>query len=227
MMNLTAIKPEKHTTKVERKFVVFRPDIIMLSNYFLFTLIYITQTFLVNKGGDCHVRKEVCGKDVKYFYGRKVCDRKRKLRIIAEDREISKEEYDYLIATKAHPKAKVIKKTRYRFEYKEQIFNLDFLFEEVKNPKYVPSTQTNTAQNVEIAENQDNNKPVESEYLLSNYEAILMVELFIATEAVEFPHHIVCSKEITNELIYTTKSLAKILKQQEDEENQQVTQKQH
>lgn len=225
MMNLTAIKPEQHTTKVERKFVVYRPNIITLSNYFLFTLIYITQTFLVNKGGDCHVRKEVCGKDVKYFYGRKVCDRKKKLRIIAEDREISKEEYDKLIETKAHPKAKVIKKIRYCFEYREQIFNLDFLANEVKNPKYVPATQTDEAQDVESTENQDN-KPVEPEYLLSKDEAILMIELFISTEKIEIPRQIICEKEITNELTYTTKNLSKILKQQEDEENQQGTQKQ-
>jgi len=225
-MNSTVLHPE-HTTKTERKFVVYRPDIITLSNTFMTTLISITQTFLVNKGGDCHVRKEVCGKNVKYFYGRKVCDRQRKLRIIAEDREISEDEYNTLIETKAHPKAKVIKKTRYCFEYNEQIFNLDFLENEVKNPNYVQNIPTDESQKEKGTNNQDSKKPVEPEYLLSKDEAILMIELFISTEAVEIPRHIICRKEITNELAYTTKNLAKILKKQEDEEMQPVTQKQN
>lgn len=64
--------------KCERKFIVDRPSIIDFANHHILTMIYITQTFLVNSSGDCHVRLENCNNETKYYYCRKNCDRKKR-----------------------------------------------------------------------------------------------------------------------------------------------------
>lgn len=192
-----------NNTTCERKFIVYRPGLIDFANHHILTMIYITQTFLVNNKGDCHVRLETCNNQKKYFYCRKSCDREKGFRLILEDKEISQEEYNKLIKTKAHKTTKVIHKIRFRFEYREQIFNLDFLSDEVKNPLYNPDL---TSEDYNVAE-----------YLLDKTKAIIMIELLNPEEFVEIPRELIVVKEITNELSYTTKSLAKLLKKQGSE----------
>jgi hypothetical protein len=180
------------TERCERKFVADVPDLWVLSNHYEITTISITQTFLHDKSftGDCHVRKEKCGEVVKYYFSRKGCDKKRGLRLILEDREISEERYNELLAKSAHPKAAVIRKTRYVFDYNEQIFNLDILKDEIIDER--------------------------NQSLLSKGQAILMIELDFPEEHIEWPRHIHKQREITNDLSFTTKALAKNLKNSQE-----------
>ena len=173
--------------KFERKFIVTLPDLWVLSNQYVNFTVKIKQTFLRNKNkdGDCHVRREKINGQVSYYYSRKICDRERGLRIVAEEYEISREEYEELIKTRVHPQTAVIEKTRYVFDYKEQTFNLDILSEEVINE--------------------------DRKTLLSKKEGILMIELPFPEEHLELPRSIFIQSEITNDMSYTTKALAKVL----------------
>lgn len=187
--------------KVERKFLVYTPDILLLSNSFILTEITITQTFLTNDDGDCHVRKETCNGVTRYYYARKGCDRKNGWRLILEDKEISETRYNELIATRPHKKAAVINKTRYVFSYREQIFNVDILKDAIRNPEYYPNAEPES----EVPE-----------FILPHEKCIIMIELEHPDEYVEVPRNFILIKEITNDLDFTTKALAKLLKKQNE-----------
>lgn len=184
--------------KVERKFLVYTPDILLLSNSFILKKIAITQTFLTNDNGDCHVRKETSDGVTRYYYARKGCDRKHGWRLILENEEISEEKYNKLIATRPHKKAAVINKMRYVFRYREQIFNIDVFDDEIKNPNFIPNLEEDDNANLE--------------YLVSRFQCIIMIELEHPDEYVEVPRNFILIKEITNDLDFTTKALAKLLK---------------
>lgn len=188
--------------KVERKFLIYAPNILVLANSFILTKIAITQTFLTNNDGDCHVRKETCNGVTRYFYGRKGCDRVHGWRLILDNREISEDRYNELINTRPHKKAAVINKTRYVFKYREQTFNIDFFDDEIKNPNFIPNLD------------EENNE--ELEYMVSRFKCIVMIELEHPEEYVEIPRNLLTIQEITNDLGYTTKALAKLLKAQNE-----------
>lgn len=172
--------------RYERKFIVELPNMWHLSNYHIISTVSINQTFLKNvKDGDAHVRCEESNGRKTFYYSRKVCDRARGLRIIVEDQELNEEEYEELIKTRRNPKASVVSKTRFIFEYKEQIFNLDVLKQEVRNQQ--------------------------GETIISDKEGILMIEIPYPDEAIEYPRPMYIKEEITNDIGFTTKALAKMM----------------
>jgi len=105
--------------EIERKFLIKMPSISALNENSECEEIYIAQTYLKD---NTRIRALKSGEKTKYIKTKKkkVSDL---TRIEYED-EISKEEYEKLLAL-ADTKRQTINKTRYKYPYKNKVFEID------------------------------------------------------------------------------------------------------
>jgi len=107
--------------EIERKYLIVYPDLNRLESEASKT--EITQTYLVSeKGSTARVRKR--GIDGNYQYYHTVKQKISSMRRIENERTITVEEYEELLAH-ADKSRKVVYKTRYCLDYKNQMFEID------------------------------------------------------------------------------------------------------
>ena len=109
--------------EIERKYVIRKPDISMLSSHEGYTVSQIDQTYLESAA---HVTHRV---RARRYLGRTVYTETRKVRIdkmsvYEDEREISESEYMALIANRAIDTV-TLRKTRHTFIYLGQTFEID------------------------------------------------------------------------------------------------------
>ena len=107
--------------EIERKYLIRMPDRAWLEKEAEGT--EITQTYLLSPPGTTErVRRR--GRDGVYVCTHTTKTKLSDLRRIEEEAEITEEEYEHLLR-RADPERRVIRKTRWCFRYKGQLFELD------------------------------------------------------------------------------------------------------
>lgn len=111
---------DKNQFEIERKFLIRMPDLGFLNT--AGKMSHIEQTYLKTDEGRARVRKR--GRDGEYTYTHTVKKRISDLRRIEQEREISADEYEQLLAL-ADPDMNVIYKDRYCVNYMGQLLEID------------------------------------------------------------------------------------------------------
>ena len=105
--------------EIERKFLIKMPNILTLTENNDCKKIYISQTYLKN-----HTRIRVLKSKEKTKYIKTKKIKVSDLTRIEYESEITKEEYEELLAL-ADTKRQTINKTRYKYPYKNKVFEID------------------------------------------------------------------------------------------------------
>ena len=116
--------------EIERKYIIYKPDISMLARAELFRVYSIIQTYLSSdKGTTRRVRKIERGGVTRYIE-----TEKRRMDAISsyeDERFIDKEEYERLLLERLDGSRDIVK-TRYEFYYERQKYEID-VYPEWKN----------------------------------------------------------------------------------------------
>ena len=120
---ISAFLGEPKPYEIERKYLIKYPDLKVLENNPYCKKIEIIQTYLLSDKGD-EVRVRQSGINGEYIYTKTSKKKITGLKRIEVEKRISKDEYlNYLM--QADTSKKQIRKTRYRFVYKNQYFEID------------------------------------------------------------------------------------------------------
>lgn len=109
--------------EIERKFLIEYPDLKILCEQPDCRAIEIEQTYLVEKNGK-ESRVRAWREDGKTVYIKTEKEKIGKLRRIEREGELSKSEYDVLLAF-ADPTKRTLHKTRYRIPYAGKLLEID------------------------------------------------------------------------------------------------------
>ncbi len=109
--------------EIERKYIIHKPDVELLTAFRAYTKSEITQTYLVTDDGSTHrVRRRDFGDHISYTETRKI--RIDKMSVEELEREITEEEYETLLEN-AREDSAPITKTRHTFEYMGHTVEID------------------------------------------------------------------------------------------------------
>ncbi|MBO7527039.1 MAG: AAA family ATPase [Clostridia bacterium] len=120
---ISAFLGEPKPYEIERKFLIEYPDIKMLSSSDFVKKTEIIQTYLVSHGGD-EVRLRQSGLNGHFTYTITTKKKISGVKRIEIEKRITKDEYVNLLL-RADTSKKQIRKTRYRFMYDNQYFEVD------------------------------------------------------------------------------------------------------
>lgn len=170
MAEVYATIGEPVPVEIERKYLIKKPDIDVLSTFVPITTVNIVQTYLKSKNGK-EIRIRQRGIEGSYFYYLTEKTELNNMKRIEIEKKISQKEYVDLL-NEADTSLNQIVKKRICFVYKSQYFEIDL-------------------------------------YDFSKNESIMEIELTDESEEIHFPDFITIIKEVTNDLNYRNRMLAK------------------
>lgn len=110
--------------EIERKFLIYYPDISVLARAEGYNKTEIEQTYLKNDGSPFGGRVRKRGTDGKHTYTKTYKRTITAVRRVEIEEEITREEYVFLLK-EADPASRTVKKQRHCFLYEGKLFELD------------------------------------------------------------------------------------------------------